>query len=108
MQVCRNGHVITDLLQTFPERARSHCERWGASTLDRCRTCGHEIARPVYVPEAAPIGARRPPAYCCACGAAFPWTALARALHAPAALALLEALLRRLALAVRHSCDSRA
>ena len=35
MQVCRNGHVITDLLRTCPERARTHSDRCGAATMDR-------------------------------------------------------------------------
>jgi hypothetical protein len=98
MQVCRNGHVITDLLHTFPERALSHCDRCGAVTLTRCQTCGQEIPGAVYVPEAAPIGVRRPPAHCAACGAAFPWTTRARTPQPPSALAVLESLLRRLPL----------
>jgi hypothetical protein len=40
MQVCRNGHVITGLLRTCPERGLSHCDRCGAPTLDRCLTYG--------------------------------------------------------------------
>jgi REase_DpnII-MboI/Uncharacterized protein conserved in bacteria (DUF2321) len=105
MQVCRNGHVITDLLHTFPERARSHCDRCGAATLDRCQTCGQEIPGAVYVPEAAPIGVRRPPEHCSACGAAFPWTARRQARPAPASLAVVEALLRRLPLVARQLRD---
>jgi hypothetical protein len=105
MQVCRNGHVITDLLQTFPERARGHCDRCGALTFDRCRTCGHEIPGAIYVPEAAPIGVRRPPDYCGACGAAFPWTVCSPAPPARGALAALESLLRRLPLVARQLRD---
>jgi len=105
MQVCRNGHVITDLLHTFPEWALSHCDRCGAVTLDRCRTCGQEIPGAIYVPEAAPIGVRRPPQYCSACGAAFPWTERPQASPAPGSLAVLESLLRRLPLAARQLRD---
>src|SRR5262249_7325985 len=94
MQVCRNGHVITDLLHTFPERALGHCDRCGAVTMDCCTTCGQEIPGAVYIPEAAPIGVRRPPEYCSACGAAFPWTVRRRPPRAPSALAMLESLLR--------------
>ena len=43
MQVCHNGHVITDLLHTYPERGLSHCDRCGAPTRDRCGTCGRLI-----------------------------------------------------------------
>lgn len=95
MQVCRNGHVITDLLHTFPERARSHCERCGAATLDRCLTCGQELPGAIYVPQAPPVGSRRPPQYCSTCGAAFPWTERP-APHGPGPLPVLETLLRRL------------
>jgi len=105
MQVCRNGHLITDLLKTFPERARGHCERCGAVTLDRCPTCGEEIPGAFYVPDAAPIGLRRPPAHCTACGAAFPWANRVVALAAVSALALLETLLRRLPLVARQLRD---
>jgi hypothetical protein len=108
MQVCRNGHVITDLRNSFPEHTRTHCERCGASTLDRCPTCGHEIPGAVYVPEAAPIGARRPPDYCSVCGAPFPWTARRQKRPAPAALAVLESLLRRLPLVTRQLRDRHA
>jgi hypothetical protein len=102
MQVCRRGHVITDLLVTFPERARSHCERCGAPTLHQCLTCGQELPGAVHVPGAEPLGLRRPPQYCAACGAAFPWTERAPAVRGPGSLPLLEALLRRVPLVVRQ------
>src|ERR671939_1778842 len=90
MQVCRNGHVITDLLHTFPERALSHCDRCGAVTLSRCLTCGREIPGAVYVPGAVPLGSRRPPQYCPTCGAAFPWAERRPAAHGPGPLPTLE------------------
>lgn len=105
MQVCRNGHIITDLLRTFPERAVGHCDRCGAVTLDRCQTCGKEIPGAVYVPDAAPIGARQPPPYCSVCGAAFPWTLQGQPPPAPSPLAVLESLLRRLPLVARQLRD---
>src|ERR1051326_7819278 len=102
MQVCRNGHVITDLLHTFPERALSHCDRCGADTLDRCKTCGRELPGAVYVPQAAPIGQSQPPAYCASCGAAFPWTRRATDPRSQDSLHVLEAMLRRLPLVARE------
>src|SRR5437870_8865283 len=101
MQVCRNGHVITDLLHTFPERARGHCDRCGAATLDRCRTCGAAIAGATYVPGLVPVGGMPPPPYCSGCGAAFPW-AKRPAPATPGPLGVLESLLRRLPLAARQ------
>jgi hypothetical protein len=106
MQVCRNGHVVTDLLRSCPERALMHCDRCGAATLERCPTCGREIAGAIAVPGMQPVGARRPPSYCAACGAAFPWTHRPVAVT-PEALTRLETMLARLPrvareLRVRH------
>jgi DpnII restriction endonuclease/uncharacterized protein DUF2321 len=101
MQVCRNGHVITDLAHAHPERRRTHCDRCGATTLDRCATCGTELPGTVRVPGLSPVGTRRPPRCCAVCGAAFPWVrAPQRA--APDPVAPLEATLRRLPLVIRQ------
>jgi hypothetical protein len=76
--------------------------------MDRCPTCGQEVPGAIYVPEAAPIGHRRPPDYCSACGAAFPWTVRRQTPHGPTALARLEELLRRLPLVARQLRDRHA
>jgi hypothetical protein len=94
MQVCRNGHVITDRLHGHPDSAAPRCDRCGAATLDRCPTCGHALPGAVPVPGLFPIGHLHPPAFCSQCGAAFPWTR--RPAAAPPSLAALETLLRRL------------
>jgi hypothetical protein len=99
MQVCRNGHVTTDLLHSSPESGLTHCDRCGATTIDRCGTCGRELPGAIAVPGLQPLGARRPPLYCCDCGAAFPWTERPR-VAASAPLAGLETLLQRLPRAV--------
>jgi hypothetical protein len=95
MLVCRNGHVITDRLHTCPASAATHCDRCGATTLDRCPTCGQALPGAPVVPGLVPVGRPQPPAYCAACGAAFPWTRRPAG-GAPTPLAALEALLRRL------------
>ena len=102
MQVCRNGHVITDLLRPDPGSGLSHCDRCGASTLARCPTCGRELPGAVVVPGLRPVGARQPPPYCAFCGAAFPWARQPRTPPAWVALARLEELLRRLPRVVRQ------
>jgi hypothetical protein len=104
MQVCQNGHVITDLLQTYPDRAASHCDRCGAGTIDRCPTCGQPIQGAVHVPGLTPIGQREAPQCCSACGAAFPWAAKAAVVAAPAgeSLATLDRMLRRLPRVIRQ------
>lgn len=101
MQVCRRGHVVTDMAHTYPERRRPTCDRCGAATIDRCPTCGTELPGAVRVPGLSPVGVRRPPRWCAACGAAFPWTEAA-APASPDPLAPLERLLRRLPLVVRQ------
>ena len=103
MQVCRNGHVITDLLHTYPERAVPHCDRCGAATLDRCQTCGNEILGAVRVPGFDPVGQREPPQNCAGCGASFPWAArptVAAVVDSP--LVVLERMLRRLPKVIRQ------
>jgi hypothetical protein len=102
MLVCRNGHVITDLVHTYPERVRTHCDRCGATTLDHCLTCGHELPGAVAVPGLVPIGRLPPPSYCSTCGAAFPWTQRPSAASVAEPLVVLETLLRRLPRVVRQ------
>src|ERR1019366_4461229 len=100
MQVCRNGHVITDRLRTLPERGRTHCDRCGAPTLDHCLTCGWELPGATEVPGLVPIGSWPAPRYCLMCGAPFPWVRQAPSVADP--LAVLEGLLRRVPLAIRQ------
>ena len=101
MQVCRNGHVITDLLLGYPERGLFHCDRCGAQTLDRCPTCGEHIPGAIHVPGLPPAGSRAAPNYCSTCGAAFPWTIRPRVPQANPR-SQLERLLRRLPQVVRQ------
>jgi hypothetical protein len=100
MQVCRNGHVITDLLHTYPERGAGHCEQCGAETLDRCPTCGHELPGAVHVPGLVPVGRSEPPQFCAHCGASFPWSP--RPAPSAGPWPVLENLLRRLPRAIRQ------
>jgi hypothetical protein len=101
MQVCRNGHVITDLLRSFPERSLVHCDRCGADTIERCPTCGRDLAGAIVVPGMQPVGVRQPPAFCTECGAAFPWTVRSRTVMREPLVQLLE-MLRRLPRVVRQ------
>jgi hypothetical protein len=101
MQVCRNGHVITERLRGRPEDGLSRCDRCGAPTLHRCPTCGRELPGAREVPGLEPIGRRAPPAHCPLCGAVFPWTAR-RKPPPPGPLTVLDGLLRRLPRVVRE------
>jgi hypothetical protein len=101
MQVCLNGHVITDRLRGRPEQALSRCDRCGAPTLTRCATCGRDLPGALEASGLEPIGRPEPPPHCPLCGAAFPW-ARRRGPLPPNALAVLDGLLRRLPRAVRQ------
>jgi len=101
MQVCLNGHVITDRLRTFPEQGLARCDRCGAATIDHCLTCGRELPGALAVPGLEPIGVLPSPLYCSTCGAAFPW-AEQFAPGLPAPLLHLTNLFRRLPLVIRQ------
>jgi hypothetical protein len=100
MQVCRNGHVITDRLRSGPDSGRSHCDRCGASTLNTCPTCGMVIPGAGQVPGLVPIGHWPAPRCCPTCGATFPWARKPRL--GPEPLVQLELLLRRLPRVIRQ------
>ena len=100
MQVCRNGHVITDRLRSDPQSGRFHCDRCGASTLDHCSTCGGLLPGAGSVPDLVPIGLWPAPRSCPLCGAAFPWARKRQI--GPEPLSTLEQILRRLPLVIRQ------
>jgi hypothetical protein len=102
MQVCRNGHVITDRLLRCPEQAAGHCDRCGAVTLDRCLTCGQELPGASLLAGPGPIGTLRPPNFCGRCGAAFPWTTRPSSSATDTPLDRLASLLRRLPAVARQ------
>jgi REase_DpnII-MboI/Uncharacterized protein conserved in bacteria (DUF2321) len=102
MQVCRNGHVVTDQMRTCPERSRYHCERCGATTLHACSTCGQELPGAIVVPGLSPVGTRRPPMFCPTCGVIFPWHRPGGKARSVPALKTLEMLLARLPRVIRE------
>lgn len=78
LQVCLNGHLITDHFHNNPHDRKDHCSICGEKTTYTCQGCNKEIqgARlmringilcPNY--DKTPI-----PDYCKHCGLAFPWT----------------------------------
>jgi hypothetical protein len=101
MQVCRNGHVITDRLRASPQSGADRCDRCGAATLSACPTCAQDIPGSNPVPGLVTLGHRTPPSYCSLCGASYPWTRRPSA-HTSQNLATLETLLRRVPRVVRQ------
>ena len=70
MQVCLNGHQITDVAELLPHHRKQFCPACGEKTVDACPECkapiqGHLkgiISKPVEVPNNCPN-----------CGTAYPW-----------------------------------
>jgi hypothetical protein len=102
MEVCRNGHVITDRLRAQPELHRSHCDRCGALTYNRCPTCGTEIRGAAPLTGLVTVGHGQPPWHCATCGAAYPWTRRQTTVPPAPVLVVLEPLLRRLPRSLRE------
>ena len=74
-QVCKNGHVITDVYSESADLAKPFCPVCGQPTITKCEHCGAEIQGRLHVDSV--ISTRkteRPPAYCFNCGKPFPWT----------------------------------
>ena len=77
MQVCLNGHVITDSLRMFPGDDKTHCPRCGAPTISKCEKCQTDIQGHYRFPDVIVAGRgykTKPPAFCHSCGTQYPWT----------------------------------
>lgn len=74
-QVCLNGHVVNDRADGSPQHNEAFCERCSAATITACLSCGTAI-RGYYHSNVVVLGGNGTPApaFCYACGAAFPWT----------------------------------
>lgn len=78
MQVCRNGHYITDRYHSYPEYRENYCSDCGAETIKECQQCEEEIPgvdldSNVFVVSSSPPA---PPDFCDNCGSPFPWKSL--------------------------------
>ncbi|MGD0108074.1 MAG: DUF2321 domain-containing protein [Rhodopila sp.] len=81
MQVCLNGHQITDRLEESPYEAKPFCPQCGAKTIVACPECKTPIQGYLKLYE---FGEASLPNNCHACGTAYPWRqdALAAAIEA--------------------------
>jgi hypothetical protein len=81
MQVCLNGHQITDRLEESPHEAKPFCPQCGAKTIMACPECKTPIQGHLKLYE---FGEAPLPNNCHACGTAYPWRqeALAAAVEA--------------------------
>lgn len=74
-QICLSGHAITGSANTSPQFRRTHCDKCGAKTIMECPSCHKPIQGSYESSTVVMIGfAYEAPAYCCHCGAPFPWT----------------------------------
>lgn len=72
MQVCLNGHKITDRYIEYPNKRQNACEKCGAETIHSCPECGTDIRGKLM--NGWP-GGEGPdvPDHCRECGEAFEW-----------------------------------
>ncbi len=74
-QVCKNGHVITTLLEMAPSQGEKFCSRCGEETICACQKCGSKIRGEYIVPGVLSMGSHyRLPSYCYSCGKPYLWT----------------------------------
>lgn len=76
MQVCLNGHLITDNYHSSPEFRKNFCTECGETTIIACPNCKTEIKGDYHVPGVLDLsGISTPvPDICENCGTGFPWT----------------------------------
>lgn len=77
MQVCTNGHVVTNAMRDSPHRTREHCTECGAKTISTCPSCNESIPGKMHFEGVGVFGGLpEAPEYCGSCGEPFPWTSL--------------------------------
>lgn len=77
MQVCQNGHKITEYATTQPISKEAFCSRCGAPTITACESCGKPIRGYRHIPGVFSAQTRPVPKYCDGCGMAYAWQAAA-------------------------------
>jgi hypothetical protein len=74
MQVCLNGHVITDLYNSRPDLRKKFCSECGAETITNCPNCHVPIPGEYINNSFVMIGFDKfAPKICENCGTKFPW-----------------------------------
>jgi hypothetical protein len=70
MQVCLNGHQITDVAETFPHQRKQFCPSCGERTIDACPECNAPIQGHLkgVLSQSTDV-----PNNCHNCGTAYPW-----------------------------------
>lgn len=74
MQVCLNGHKITDSYRSSSELGQPRCDKCGEETIHECPECGSFIRGRYNVPGIADLTpGPDPKEYCHDCGEPYPW-----------------------------------
>lgn len=74
LQVCLNGHSITDRYYDSSHRRQDYCNKCGAKTIIECQECGEEIEGDRLDSSVLIVSTKSAPDYCENCGTPFPWT----------------------------------
>lgn len=76
MQVCQQGHLITDTYKRYPQFRKNHCPQCGSATIHRCPNCNNEIKGEYHVENFIDLSGRKTavPKICEFCGSSFPWS----------------------------------
>lgn len=74
LQVCENGHVITDMAVKCPDHRKNRCPKCGAATIMACKKCSTSIPGHYHWPDGSSVYTAPRPDYCQNCGKPFPWT----------------------------------
>ena len=73
LQVCINGHQITNSYNQKPQKRKKFCGTCGAETIIACTKCNAPIPGKDNTDEFAFMDITRTPEHCEQCGDAFPW-----------------------------------
>jgi uncharacterized protein (TIGR02391 family) len=74
LQVCKNGHPITDTYESSPERRQDRCDKCGEETIIECQNCNERIRGDYQVDGVLAVtGIKDPADHCHNCGEPYPW-----------------------------------
>ncbi len=73
-QICLNGHVINDSIDSHPELNENFCSKCGAKTITSCPACGAPLHGDFDCGSFLNLEPPSADAYCYNCGAPYPWT----------------------------------
>lgn len=73
MMACKNGHVITAMLEKS-SRASKYCDECGAETITTCQECHAPIRGDLIDSWVISMSSTPAPKFCPHCGKPYPWT----------------------------------